>query len=255
MPQVTETEVFRACRTLFGTELQLNKDFLSYLQPDGVRSAYRKKAKTTHPDRFAVSAIGTRKKQQRLFQDLNQAHQTVQVYLKQRKMFPSNYFSYSYPTYPQPNRHRKGSPNQHQQRNFLPSRPLQFGLFLYYRRIIPFKAVIAAITWQRQQRPMLGAIAKRWGWLDDKSIHTIVNHRSGFRKFGERAEQLGLLSQRQIRTLLFHQRNQQKQMGHYFVEQGYFDEGTLNKFLLQLAEHNQTFRKGFSGHYYYFHRS
>jgi len=60
---------------------------------------------------------------------------------------------------------------------------------------------------------------------------------------------------RACRTLLFHQRSQQKQMGHYFVKQGYFDEETLNQFFLQLAKHNQTFRKGFSGHYYYFHRN
>ena len=82
MPQVTETEVFRACRTLFGPELQLNREFLSYLQPAGVRSAYRKKAKVTHPDRFALSAGATRSRQKRLFQDLNQAHETVQIYLK-----------------------------------------------------------------------------------------------------------------------------------------------------------------------------
>ncbi len=255
MPQVTETEVFQACRTLFGAELQLNRDFLSYLQPAGVRSAYRKKAKTTHPDRFAISAIDTRKRQQRLFQDLNQAHQTVQIYLKQRKTFPSNYFSYNDSAYTPPSCHRQGSPNRHQRRNLLPARPLQFGLFLYYQKIIPFKAVVAAINWQRRQRPILGSIAKRWGWLNDKKIHIIINHRSGFRKFGERAEQLGLLNQQQVRTLLFHQRSQQMQMGQYFVEQGYFDNETLNQHLLQLAEHNLTFRNGFSGQYYFFHRS
>ncbi len=254
MLQVTETEVFRACRTLFGTELQLNRDFLSYLQPAGVRSAYRKKAKITHPDRFAISAIGTRTKQHRLFQDLNQAHQTVQIYLRQRKLFSARKFSRNDSAYTQPSR-RQDSSHRQQQRRILPARPLQFGLFLYYQGIIPFNAVVAAITWQRQQRPVLGAIAQRWGWLNDKNIHTIINHRSGFHKFGERAEQLGLLNQRQVRTLLFHQRSQQKQMGLYFVEQGYFDEATLNQLLLQLAKHNQTFRKGFSGHYYYFHHS
>ncbi len=255
MPQVTETEVFRACRTLFGTELQLNRDFLSYLQPAGVRSAYRKKAKITHPDRFAISATATRSKQHRLFQDLNQAHQTVQIYLQQRKLFSAGNFSRNSPAYTQSNRRRQDPPNRQQQRSVLPTRPLQFGLFLYYQGIIPFNAVIAAITWQRRQRPVLGAIAKRWGWLSDKNIHLIINYRNGFHKFGERAEQLGLLSQRQVRTLLFHQRSQQKQMGRYFVEQGYFDEATLNQLLLQLAEHNRAFRKGSSGHFYYFHRN
>lgn len=254
MPQVTETEVFRACRTLFGPELQLNRDFLSYLQPAGVRSAYRKKAKTTHPDRFAIAALTTRTKQHHLFQDLNQAHQTVQAYLKQRKLFPSGSFSRNYSAYTQTKRRRQDPPARQQQRRRLPARPLQFGLFLYYLGIIPFNSVITAITWQRQQRPALGEIARRWGWLNDINIRDIINHRSGTHKFGERAEQLGLLNQIQVRTLLFYQRSQQKQMGHYFIEQGYFNKATLNQLLLQLAEHNQTFRKGFGGHYYYFHR-
>ncbi len=265
MPQVTETEVFRACRTLFGTEIQLNRDFLFYLQPAGVRTAYRKKAKTTHPDCFAVATGGTQIKQHRLFQDLNQAHQTVQSYLKQRKTFPSGHFSRSHTAYTQAKQRRQAPPTrqrqhapftqpQPQRRGPLPMRPLQFGLFLYYQGIIPFGAMISAIAWQRRQRPTVGEIAKSWGWLNDNNISTIINYRNGIQKFGERAEQLGLLNPLQVRTLLFHQRSRQKQLGHYFVEHGYINETTLNQLLLQLAEHNRTFRKGFSGHYYYFHR-
>ncbi|MEA3545841.1 MAG: J domain-containing protein [Thermodesulfobacteriota bacterium] len=254
MPQVTETEVIRACRTLFGSELQLNRDFLSYLQPAGVRTAYRKKAKTTHPDRFVLSAGATQIKQHRLFQDLNQAHQTVLAYLKQRKMISTGNFSPNYSAYTQAKRHRQDPPTRSQQRGSLPARPLQFGLFLYYLGIIPFSAMIAAITWQRRQRPALGEIARRWGWLNDSHIREIINYRCGVHKFGERAEKLGLLNNLQVRTLLFHQRSRQTQLGHYFVQQGYFNEITLNQLLLQLAEHNQTYRKKFGGHYYYFHR-
>lgn len=253
MPQVTEIEVFRACRTLFGAEPQLNRDFLSYLQPAGVRSAYRKKAKIIHPDRFAVSTVGVRKRQQRLFQDLNQAHQTVQIYLKQRKLFSANNSSFNYSTYTRTKQHHQEPPKRQQQRSSLPPRPLQFGLFLYYLGIIPFNAVISAITWQRQQRPVLGKVAKRWGWLSDKNIAEITIQQDGLHKFGEKAERLGFLTPLQVRTLLFHQRSQQKPMGNYFVEQGYFNKATLNRLLHQLAEHNQTYRKGFTGHYYYFH--
>ncbi len=252
MSQVTEIEVFQACRTLFGAEFQLNREFLSYLQPAGVRSAYRKKAKATHPDNFAISSVGVRTKQQRLFQDLNQAHQTVQIYLKQRKRFSTNKPSYSHSTYTQA-KQRQQNPSRHQQRISLPARPLQFGLFLYYLEIIPFHAVIAAITWQRQQRPVLGRVAKRWGWLNDKNIAEIIDQKNGFLKFGERAERLGLLTPLQVRTLLFHQRSQQKPMGNFFIEQGYFNKATLNRLLRQLAEHNQTYQKGVTGHYYYFH--
>ncbi|MCK4503300.1 MAG: J domain-containing protein [Desulfuromonadales bacterium] len=255
MPQVSEIEVFRACRTLFGTEIQLNQDFLVYLQPAGVRTAYRKKAKTTHPDCFAVATGATQTKQHRLFQDLNQAHQTVQSYLKQRKKFPSGHFSRSHTAYTQAKRRRQDHTVKQRRHSPLPMRPLQFGQFLYYQGIIPFNAMITAITWQRRQRPALGEIAKRWGWLNDSDIKTIINYRNGIKKFGERAEQLGLLTPLQVRTLLFHQRSRQKQLGQYFIEQGYVDERTLNQQLLKLAEHNRTFSKGFMGNYYYFHRS
>lgn len=256
MSQITEAEVFRACRTLFGPELSLNHDFLHYLQPSGVRSAYRKKAKATHPDRFAISAVGTREKQHRLFQDLNQAHEIVLKFLKQRERLSiSSYFrNRNTAGYSHTKRRRQDPPCSKFYRGRLPSRPLQFGLFLYYLGLIPFNAVISAITWQRRQRPALGEIAKRWGWLNDSQIKQILNYRSGMHKFGERAEQLGLLTSLQVRAMLIHQRNRQKQMGLYFIDQGVFDEETLNQLLLQLAEHNRTYRQGFGGHYYFYHR-
>ena len=253
MSQVTEAEVFRACRTLFGPELQLNREFLSYLQPAGVRSAYRKQAKVVHPDRFAVSSLMIKTRQQRLFQDLNQAHQTLQSYLKQRHLTSATNFRHGRPAYAQQYRHQD-QPRQQQWGHPLPPRPLQFGLFLYYLGIIPFQALISAVTWQRQQRPVLGEIARRWGWLNEEHIRQIINHRSGHNKFGERAEQLGLLSSLQVRTLLYHQRTRQKQIGDFFVAQGFFDRTTLNQLLVQLAEHNRTYRQGFGHHFYYFHR-
>ncbi len=255
MPQVTETEVFRACRTLFGPELNLSQEFLAYLQPAGARSAYRKKAKVIHPDRFAVSATAVQAKHHRLFQDLNQAHQTVQDYLKQRTARDSRSSSNRYSTVrPQPSRTRQEQPSWSQQNIPLPTRPLQFGMFLYHLKIIPFDALISAIIWQRRQRPNLGDIAKRWGWLDDAGVRTVLHTRSGLSKFGEKAIQLELLTQRQVNTLLFYQRSLQKPLGFFFVEQGYFDETTMQQLVQRQAEHNRTYGQGFANQYYYWHR-
>jgi len=263
MLQISEAEVFRACRTLFGPELQLSRDFLHYLQPSGVRTAYRNKAKLTHPDRYAVSTANIRDKQQRLFQDLNQAHQTVQLFLKQRDLFQNSssfrsrptHSSYSYQKHqqPPPRRRQDRPPYSRYYRGPLPPRPLQFGLFLYYLGIIPFNAVISAITWQRQQRPILGDIARRWGWLNDDQIKQILAYRNGISRFGERAEQLGLLSNLQVRALLLHQRTRQQQMGRFFMDQGFIDEEALQQCLEKLAQHNQGHRQGTSGHFYFFH--
>jgi curved DNA-binding protein CbpA len=255
MPQITEAEVFRACRTLFGPELKLNRDFLRYLQPSGVRTAYRKMAKSTHPDRFAISSSDSVEEQQRQFQDLNQAHETIQKFLKQRERTPANmpFQSHTRTAYNYQKRRRKEHSHSKYYRGPLPSRPLQFGLFLYYLGLIPFSAVISAITWQRKQRPAIGAIAKRWGWLDSDQVVQILNHRSSPHKFGERAQQLGMLTSLQVRAILLHQRTRQKMLGKHFVEQGYFDEPTLNQLLSQLAEHNRTYRQGYSGNYYFYH--
>jgi hypothetical protein len=253
MPQVSETEVFRACRTLFGPELQLNTDFLHYLQPDGVRSAYRKRAKIVHPDKFSVAAADVKAHQQRLFQDLNHANQTVLDYLKQQQLFSrSNHYRSK-----QSQRHDppKTHPHKHSSRGPLPARPLQFGTYLYYLGAIPFKTLINAITWQRRQRPSLGEIAKRWGWLNNEQISAIIFHRGGSKRFGEKAETLGLLNASQVRTMLYYQRTRQRQLGQYFIDQGIFDEAALNQHLLQLAEHNCKHRQHHSDQYYYVHRS
>jgi len=254
MSQLCETEVYRACRTLFGPELQVNRSFLSYLQPSGVRSAYRRQAKEIHPDRFAVAAADIRKKHHHLFQDLNQAHQTIQHFIKLRQ---NNKLIWTTPaarqrptTSPHARRHNRRG---HQADHGLPPYPLQFGLFLYYLGIVPFKELISAITRQRRQRPQIGDIAKRWGWLNDFHIRQIVAHRGKPLRFGEKAEQLGLLTAQQVRTLLYYQRTHQQQLGEYFVEQGLLDPDTLHDLLGQLAEHNRKFRKGYSGQYYYYH--
>lgn len=251
MPPVTENEIVSACQTLFGSELKINRAFLSYLQPSGVRSAYRKQAKAIHPDRFSIACSTTQSRQQRLFQDLNQAHQTIQNYLQQKKILRSYPFKTKYSS----SRSQQKGRSAHWQTGWkLPRRPLQFGLFLYYLGIITFATLISAITWQRQQRPALGEIAERWGWLNAQEIRQIMTVRGQFQKFGERAEHLGFLNSMQVRTLLFQQRSQQQRIGDFFVEQGFLTPTQKEELLQQLAEHNRTYRKGHSQHYYYFHR-
>lgn len=253
MSQLCETEVYRACRTLFGSELQVNRNFLSYLQPSGVRSAYRRQAKEIHPDRFAVAAADIKKKQHHLFQDLNQAHQTIQDFLKLRQTNKSVWKTPAATQRPATSRARRHNSSDYQPHHGLPPYPLQFGLFLYYLGIVTFKELISAITSQRRQRPQIGEIAKRWGWLNDHHIRQIIAHRGKPLRFGEKAEQLGLLTPVQVRTLLYHQRTRQQQLGEYFVEQGLIDSNSLHDLLHQLAEHNRKFRKDFSSHYYYHH--
>lgn len=252
MQQISESEIFHACRVLFGSDLRLNHEFLNYLQPSGVRTAYRQKAKATHPDRFASSSTQVKSHQEKLFQNLNQAHEVVQNYLKQRKTTAGKKTPHRSRAkeYSQPYPHRSKHESKRFYQGMLPARPLQFAQFLYYRGLVPYAAVISAITWQRQQRPSMGEIARRWRWLSEQDISRILKPRAGFSRFGEQAEHLGLLKPIQVRTLLLHQRTQQKQIGRYFVDHNYITEKNLERLLKDLSAHNLRHRHGFSGQFY-----
>jgi hypothetical protein len=251
MMQISETEVFRACRVLFGSDLNLSRSFLQYLQPSGAHSAFRKQAKTTHPDSSHKIEREYQSKV-RLFQDLNQAHQLVQNYLRQRDLLSARTRRSTATSPPKPTNTTSRQPHSRKKPGPLPARPIQIGLYLYYREVIPFSALLGALTWQRRQRPNFGQIAQRWGWLNDQDIKKILDFRKPGR-FGERATHLGLLTPIQVRAVLLHQGGRQNKLGSYFTEQGHLSTEELNQLLRDLAEHNQKHRHGHSHHYYYHH--
>ncbi|MCG6552962.1 MAG: hypothetical protein L7F77_11590 [Candidatus Magnetominusculus sp. LBB02] len=93
---MNEIELYDACKVLFGKEVKVDRQFLDYIQPSGVKSAYRKMAMATHPDRLAVlgcgeiSAAGD-------FRTVAAAYEKLSKYLKLRD---SGYrLKYSYSSY------------------------------------------------------------------------------------------------------------------------------------------------------------
>lgn len=249
MMQISETEAFRACRILFGNDLTLNRGFLQYLQPSGAHSAFRKQAKATHPD-SSQRVSQENHNQALLFQNLNQAHQLVQNYLRQRDLISARTRSNTATRPSKPTRTATRQTHKKAGQGPLPTRPLQFGLFLYYRGFIPFKSLLRALSWQNKQRPALGKIAQRWGWLNEKQIAQILTCKK-LGRFGERAESLGLLSSLQVRAILLHQRTRQDKLGSYFIEQGLLSSEEVNTLLGELSEHNLKYRHGYPHHFYY----
>jgi hypothetical protein len=247
MMQISETEVFRACRILFGNDLTLNRSFLEYLQPAGAHSAFRKQAKVTHPDSNR-NPVKNNHCPVLLFQNLNQAHQLVQSYLRQRDLISARTRCSTATRPPKTPGSNARKPNSEQ--GPLPTRPLQFGLYLYYRGLIPFNALLGAISWQSKQRPTIGQIAQRWGWIKEQDIVRILTCRK-LGRFGERAEHLGLLSSIQVRAILLHQRSRQEKLGSYFIDQGLLSSEEVNCLLGDLSEHNLKYRHGYPHHFYY----
>lgn len=260
---LSETEIFKACRTLFGAEVDLSLDFLSYLQPSGAKTAYRQRVKETHPDTF-VGDANQKRRQTGLFQEVAAAYELIGHYFKQRERgvgLVGRSCSSPRPPQPQPAKppggfhHSRSTRERPQARRTpgwgssprhphlycgnLPGRTLEFGLFLYYQRLIDYRQLVEALVWQRRQRPNLGDIAQRWGWLTEQEVRTILNSRGRLRRFGEKAVCLQYLSERQLQTLLYYQRSQQKRLGEFFVEKKILTAAEIDRLVLEQQAHNR----------------
>jgi len=239
MTQVTETHVINACRLLFGSELNMSRDFLFYLQPSGAKTAYRRCAKESHPDLFCNADPSLYQQQTARFQDVTGAYQLICDFLTQR----DNGLWKPASAAP-PRRTARRRPPKPPNGSDLPWRTFEFGLFLHHRGIIPYQTLIAALVWQRSQRPVIGEIARRWGWLNDRTTRAIISYRGPYGRFGERAIRLGLLSPFQVQTLLRYQRNLQRKIGEYFIEQGLLSDVEIAQLLKEMLDHNARVQAG-----------
>ncbi|OQY20564.1 MAG: hypothetical protein B6I36_00680 [Desulfobacteraceae bacterium 4572_35.1] len=252
MTVFAETELFDACRVLFSNEVQVSRDFLFYIQPSGVKTAYRKKARETHPDLLIDAPPEEYERQNELFRDVNQAYKLLDLFANSpsKRLWPTADSRTGFGAGCQPS---TGS-GQHSQENYtdgegqdqqssilLPRRYLETGLFLYYRGVISYDEMIEALVWQRRQRPIIGNIAENWGWLKSGDIQAINRFHGRRGRFGARAVQMGYLTTFQVQVLLRHQRHAQKRFGQYFVEQGRLTRSEIDAYIREQLLHNSKF--------------
>ncbi len=243
---------------LFGTEINVCRGFLFYLQREGAKTAFRKIAKQTHPDFFTNESQHVQKYQTELFQKIVGAYEVLNLFFKQRDegswvAAPASYASAGHRRYSRPSG-KSGMRTTKESRTTdtvfrgpLPFRSLELGRYLYYRGMISYDSLISALVWQRRQRPVIGDIARRWGWLTADAIRRIVETINLKGRFGERAVHLGLLTLFQVNTLLFYQRSQQNRLGRYFVANRHLTEDDLDRVIRELNEHNAAVRCAMAG--------
>lgn len=123
----------------------------------------------------------------------------------------------------------------------VPARRLLFGHFLFYAGITNWQTIIKALVWQRTGRPRLGEIGRRFGWLTDQDILTILKKRSLYASFGSSAMALGFLTARQLQLMLYQQNRLQKKFGEYFVQHKILTPAQLDELARQFAQHNTAF--------------
>ena len=242
MPFHSETAVFNACRTLFGKEVNLSREFLRYLQPSGAKTAFRNQAKAHHPDAHPSSSTHIRKQQTERFREIRQAYDLITEFLDKRhhprQKAPNRGPSQTASYWGSSSSRRRKQQKPHPRPTKVPAIPLEFGMFTYYQGKVSYQQLIEALVWQRRQRPTLGVIAQKWGWLSEAKVAQILGHRGHAVRFGKKAIELDYLKQHQVEALLQYQRSLQTRIGQYFVEKGLLTEEEAEQISQSLTSHN-----------------
>ena len=239
-----EYELLDACRILFPS-VEISRDFLKCIRSDGLKNAYRNRVWECHPDACFEDKGQSRRTE--LFRRSVEAYNLLHDYLKTRKAVvpfsaPQPKAKTVKPVMPKIEVFEKNDSEQYYE-GPMPVMELKIGLFLYYKGIISYQALVRAIMWQRDQRPPLGDFARQWGWLTEEDVTSILKATHIVGSFGERAVALGLLTESQLNIILLHQRSMQKHIGRYFVTHSIFSEMTLKFHLRELAQHNRQVRE------------
>ncbi|HEY3307750.1 MAG TPA: DnaJ domain-containing protein [Desulfuromonadaceae bacterium] len=231
-----ESRIVDACRILFGPDIEVTRDFLNYLQPEGVRNAYRKRARQCHPDAARTSSNPL--KLTELFRRSVEAYEVLNGFLRDRKLPAALKVAGVRKTQPATLIKVPRATNERYYSGPLPTHELKIGLYLYYCGAVSYQALVRSLLWQRSLRPPLGEFACSWGWINQQDVTRVLNATHLVCPFGQRALKLGLLSQSQLNILLLHQRFIQQPVGRYFIQHGILTESDLLRHLRELARHN-----------------
>lgn len=240
-----EQELFRSCRILFGAEVDIGRDFLFCLQTAGIKSAFRRRAFLTHPDLAGRRGGAAASESTRVFIEARQAYESLLDFIRRKNTcgVPGNRTARTQPAGRGPRRDARRKPGgegrpEYFYRGKLPARTLLLGEFLFYAGAVSWEALIRAIVWQRRQRPRLGEMASRRGWVGRGKARAVALEKGPGTPMGKALVDCGLLNRGQVRFLLRNQRHLQKNLGEYFVSRGHLSPGRLGSLLLARSRHN-----------------
>jgi hypothetical protein len=260
---ISKTNLINDCYLLFGSEILNYVDFLKDLSPSVLKTAYRKKAFETHPDRARTLGKNEDTMDERFkkvitaYERLNSIVQGGKIYIL-RDVMPSkenarrtkyhtqtkekSTSGFSYTGNARKARHTqmmKKSASDRFYNGNVPKRELLIGQFLYYSGLISWKTLCDAVYWQRKQRPVIGKIALNWGILSSEDIRRILTERSYKDKFGEYALRNGFITHYEFLAIIGRQKKLQPPIGEYFIQQGILVNTDLKKMIESLKDHNR----------------
>ena len=243
--QTPVEQLVDAGRVLFGRSFSPNRTGWRAT----LRDVYRRRALETHPDR--ARALGRPEAElAREFHAIAEAYRVLSAAARgpsSSRMRAATARASPRPpptATPRESAARRGTaaPAPAAAREPLPRRRLRLAEFLYYTGRIPWSAFVAAIVWQRAQRPRLGRIAVDLGFLAPPDVAAILARRRAEgalgEPFGEYALRTGFLTRLQLLAAVGRQGRLQRRIGEYFVERGLVDARTLDAARAELFGHN-----------------
>lgn len=251
----SQTKLFDACSVLFGPEVKVSIDFVRYLRPSGVKAAYRKRARETHPDLAKVLGLDETIMNER-FKEVTLAYEVLNSVVRedgadlpqyQHEIWRPGTASRKPPP-KKPKKPKKPDNTEfsnrkesedHFYQGYIPKRELRIGQYMYYSGIISWRMLIDSVIWQRKNRPLIGEIARDWRILSVEDIHEILLDRKFGEKFGECAIRKSYLSPFNLLALLGKQRKLQQPIGEYFVANDILCSEEIDLIVEKLKSHNR----------------
>ena len=230
-------EVASALRLLYGDQVMVRPEFLGQIDPVDLRNTFRKRAMEVHPDRAKILGKSSDELSER-FKDVQTAYEQVKKLLDSSGGKIGNAAKERRP----PRRSRSGwaeNPDSHFWQAQIPHARLLLGQFLYYNGLVTFNEMVAAVAWQRQQRPNFGKIARMWDYLTSSQIEVIIASRGPRETIGDAAVRLGYISPFQRDAVIGFQKWLQRPIGEYFQKTGILDEREIIHLIGQMKKHNK----------------
>jgi hypothetical protein len=228
-------EITAALRALYGVDPYSFPPLLDSLQPDCLKTAFRKRALELHPDRATVYGRSTEEMGE-AFMEVKSAYLLILNHLGTSLDISSHADIDGTRLPDQPASARTDDVYWE---GGIPATRLLFGQFLHYAGLITRKSLLLAILWQRRSRPSFGRIARMWGYISDADIRDILTRMENSERIGETAFRKGFLTGFQCDTVLGFQRYLQRPIGEYFRETGILREDEIDYLVGLMKEHNK----------------
>jgi hypothetical protein len=127
----------------------------------------------------------------------------------------------------------------------LPRRRLRLAEYLYYSGRVGWQDFVAAVAWQRGQRPAIGRLAVELGLLGQRDVADLLERRrrdgAQAEPFGEFAVRRGFLTRTQLLAVVGRQKQGERRIGQYFMEHGLLNALELDAARLALFGHNARY--------------